>query len=157
MSLWWLHVILYLKNPLSAQTQQNSPCSHLLSSTWCPHFVFTCKALAEARGMWHTGGGTSQPPTQDAGMIPLIHPLRSMGKNLNLVSQHSIIVFCETICWTHGRFFHLILQNTSSDGWDADSKKRFRGRWLKMCYCLNISKCSQDIMLPMAEQYFWWL
>jgi len=42
---------IFKKNPLSAQTQQNPPCSHV---SFLPYCGFTCKDLAEARDMWYT-------------------------------------------------------------------------------------------------------
>lgn len=69
-------------------------------STLFQYFVFTCKALAEVAGMWHTGGGTSQPPIQDTGMIPSSIPYGQWAKTL--IWSHStallLLVNCETIC-----------------------------------------------------------
>lgn len=160
MSLCWLHVILYLKNSLSAQTQQNFLCSHLLP-------LYSSILYLHAKPWQRSGACGTQVvgphchPYRIQAWFPHLSPMANGQWAKTLIWSHStallLLVNCETICWTNGRFFYIILQTASSDGWDAGQHKTLCRAMIENVLMLQtaLTECSQDIMQPMAKTILW--
>ncbi len=114
----WYYI--YKKPSVSPNTAEFPMLSHLLPSSLCPYCGFACKGLAEARGMWHTGGEVSQPLTQDTGTIPLIHPRGQWAKNL--ISQHGTTLDVWEL-WDH--FGLTVWLHNLISSWSAVGQKNY--------------------------------
>ncbi len=139
----WYYI--YKKPSVSPNTAEFPMLSHLLPSSLCPYCGFACKGLAEARGMWHTGGEVSQPLTQDTGTIPLIHPPWSVGKKSDLTARHN--TWCLGTVrpfWSHSLApqpdkFMICCRTEELHVWDAWAM--IRVHFYSFSFCFSNSLC----------------